>query len=412
MGMPKKLLVGMDFGHIRSQEVVMKMKQGTILLDVKSNTQNLGLKAWRWVFLYLSLFLAVGCSDIEFRKRPAQKIDQRVNAKMVDILFVVDNSGSMYVEQTKMAQAFPDLVNGLKINNLNYRIGITTTDVISRNNPRKALAGLAPGALQHGRLIKFQDGNIFLDKYSKDIESQFRKTIQRKETLDCEKKNFKESLCPSGDERGIYAATLAVKRNEKRFFRPGSHISVVFLTDEDERGTGFNNTRYRPQTGDYPSTLVKSIYNDLGPSHTMSFHSVVVLNSVCKQSQLYQVGNEFIYAHIGTFYKQLTYPDNTSWLLGGKLKDLASGKMLQGTQGSICAPNYTRQVGSILGMLVQHLSHHTPRVDLNCRPDKGSFRFKSCPAGVTCHLSHNKRFVTFTPPLSPDQEVEMEYMCP
>ena len=53
----------------------------------------------------------------------------------VDLLFVIDNSGSMAEEQARLAAAFPALIGILEApdNALNYRIGFTTTDA---GNPR------------------------------------------------------------------------------------------------------------------------------------------------------------------------------------------------------------------------------------------------------------------------------------
>ena len=51
-----------------------------------------------------------------------------VGPAAVDILFVVDNSGSMGEEQELLGQAVPALVNALDTTGLDYRIGITTTD--------------------------------------------------------------------------------------------------------------------------------------------------------------------------------------------------------------------------------------------------------------------------------------------
>ena len=53
----------------------------------------------------------------------------------VDLLFVVDNSGSMAEEQQLLAQAFPALIDALEAPRMraNYRIGFTTTDA---GNPR------------------------------------------------------------------------------------------------------------------------------------------------------------------------------------------------------------------------------------------------------------------------------------
>jgi hypothetical protein len=385
------------------------MKQGKVNRIVKV---KIGL-----IVYSLSILIGlVGCADTEFSQKPPKLVVQDMSAGKVDLLFVVDNSGSMYVEQVKMADSFPKLLNDMELNGLDFRIAITTTDVISSGNPKKALGGLAAGSLQDGKLIKFPNGKLFLDNNSSNIESQFRATVQRKETLDCEGAKFEVSKCPSSDERGIYAANLAVRRNEGGFFRAGSHVAFVFLTDENERGNALNNPANRPelqpQIGDYPETLITSVYKNLGPSHTMSSHSILVADDNCRASQLYQIGNENILARIGTFYMSLSNPNNTSRLnTSVNLGSYAPGKLLYGTVGSICASNYTAQVGSILNILLQDANKYVSKADLDCIPEENTFKVESCPSGTSCSLSADKKSVNFYPSLAPNQTARVSYYC-
>lgn len=396
---------------IKSSKVFLYLIKSFGIESLLVRLSRLGLMTWLGLGL---LTLLSACSDPEFSQKQPRPVSQEVNAGKVDILFVVDNSGSMFVEQVKMANAFPYFLSGLELNNLDYRIAITTTDVISNNNPEKSLGGLSAGSLQNGRLIKFPDGKLFLDSSSANIENQFRATIQRQETLDCETFNFESAKCPSGDERGIYAATLAVKRNEGNFFRTGSHIATVFLSDEDERGQGFYGPSFlAPTAGDYPTTLVRSVFEDLGASHSMSSHAIVVTNNTCKNSQLYQVNNENILAYIGYFYMHLANPNNESWLNPGlTLGDFSSQKLVPGTIGNICNSNYTQELGSIRNTLVQVSSLYTSKKDLDCRPEPNTFQFDYCPAGVNCSLSSDQKSVNFYPSLRPDQTAKFSYKCP
>jgi hypothetical protein len=64
----------------------------------------------------------------------------------VDILFVDDNSGSMFVEQEKMAAAFPNFFQ--QISNLFYRIAIITTDVSASPNNTTLRAANGNGTFQ------------------------------------------------------------------------------------------------------------------------------------------------------------------------------------------------------------------------------------------------------------------------
>lgn len=370
--------------------------------------------------LIIILINLVGCAENEFSQKPPLQITQEVYAGKVDILFVVDNSGSMYTEQVKMASSFPNLLGGMKANQLDYRIGIITTDVVSRSgkvNPEKELAGLAKGALQDGRLIKFPDGNSFLDSSSANIQSQFTRTIKRQETLDCERANYRPEYCPSDDERGIYAAKLAVKRNENKFFRSGSHIAFVFLSDEDVRGQALANPQDRPElqpekNHDYPEALISAVYSDLGKSHTMSSHAVIVADSACESSQMRQDNNPYILAHIGYFYRSLTGPWRNSRLDPSRLLgSYAPSKVLNGTLGSICADNYTSQLGNMVSVMAQDTKRNISKQDLDCTPEKDTFKADYCPNGTTCRLSSEEDSVVFSPALRPDQTAKVSYLC-
>lgn len=378
-----------------------------------------GMKGTQLIFtlvvLVASSFL-IGCSDTEFSQKPPSLVVQDVAASKVDILFVVDNSGSMYVEQVKMANAFPSLQQGMRLQGLDFRIAIITTDVVSANNPMKELGGLPAGALQNGEFIQFPDGKFFLDNQSANIQSQFKQTIQRKETLSCKDDIFIKAKCPSDDERGIYAANLALKKNKDGFFRPGSHIAFVFLTDEDERGNALNNPAHLPELqpvfGDYPESLIQTVMNDLGPSHTMSSHSVIVADQQCQSQQVYQLNNPYILARIGTFYRSLSDPTRLSRLNPSvNLNSYAPGKLLYGTVGSICATNYTNQLGSMLNVLVQDASKFVAKAELDCTPEEDTFKIESCPVGTRCTLSDDNKSVVFQPALSPNQSARVSYLC-
>ncbi len=79
--------------------------------------------------------LVAGClehplKEVEYSKVQVPKIPIVIrDNRDVDILFVIDNSGSMAEEQARLARNFPTFIGKLAEMNADYRIGITTTDV-------------------------------------------------------------------------------------------------------------------------------------------------------------------------------------------------------------------------------------------------------------------------------------------
>lgn len=84
----------------------------------------------------IALTTLAGCNNhplkpVELKKgQEEEKQLQLTVNKDVDILFVIDNSGSMGEEQANLAANFDDFINVLEDKDVeaNYRIGITTTD--------------------------------------------------------------------------------------------------------------------------------------------------------------------------------------------------------------------------------------------------------------------------------------------
>jgi hypothetical protein len=283
-----------------------------------------------------------------------------VGKQPVDVLIVNDNSGSMSTEQKKMGNAFGTFLSSLGA--VDYRIAMVTTDISTAHSQTPLGVQNYPGpyngngALQDGNLIDFGGGVKYLTDSTPNKESLFTNTISRAETLHCEQSNYKE--CPSNDERGIFAAYLAIERNE--FLRPASHLAIIFLADEDERG--MSDTRsaqdqndralismYPLEEKDKPENLI-SRFRKLYPGKTLSAHSIIVKpgDAACKQAQSSQ----------GTFVR------GTEGYSYARMTQMAGGKL-----GSICENFYDYQLEDI-GKDIQSKSLTLPFV---CRPLKDEY---------------------------------------
>lgn len=356
----------------------------------------------------LSLSLLSACSDTEFSKKSLASESYTVYVGQVDVLFVVDNSGSMSEEQRRMADSFPNFVEGLELSGLDYRIGIVTTDIVSQSNPE-----VNNGVLQNGNLIAFPDKSYFLTPRSgsrQAIADMFRQTIQRNETAVCENSGFSPSLCPSDDERGIYAAYLTVNANKRDFFRKNGHVAFVFLSDEDVRGTGLNNHPFRlPEALDYPENLIQVVKTRLGNNTELSAHAIVTDSQSCRQQQLGQGGNVNIRGEIGQFYINMANPSSLSLInnSGGTLSSFSSGQLGQGVVGSICANDYVSELGSIRSLLSQTKSSERLRCKI-LEADAVDVRIDS---QFSWTVNEDLTEVVFTPALPPGTSFEIEYEC-
>ncbi|MBI4822557.1 MAG: choice-of-anchor D domain-containing protein [Deltaproteobacteria bacterium] len=149
--------------------------------------------------------------------------------RKADILFVIDDSCSMYGEQDNLARNFSSFISTAAIRNIDFQIGITTTD---------ATGGFGPPPRRGGELV----GPI-LKPSTPDLEREFRAQAA-------------VGISGSPNEQGLETMLLAFQLAEAGFgrnlglFRPDAARVVVIVSDEDDQSAAdpvvyFNELRRR-----------------------------------------------------------------------------------------------------------------------------------------------------------------------
>lgn len=404
----------------------------------------LSLRNSKFLFGFLIAYYWVACAPKTFSKDPSVNACQNssevcialngrdyfdktknINGDMVDILFVNDNSGSMSFEQRHMAEKFSSFLTQLDSRSLDYRIGIITTDVSTSaartlypdnsnfwtlNNEARAIN--QNGALQDGNLITFEDGSSYITSDMPNREALFKKAIQRAETGQCETFLRKDPSsqpseqglidnCPAMDERGIFAANLFFDKNPSSFIRPNAHLSVVFLSDEDERGSyelyqgnpGFALSPY-----DQPDTLLSKI-NSKYSGKSASFHAIIVKNEACKEIQSGQMGPS------GS--EGITF-NPVSGSIGYKYGE--ARRLTNGILGNICAEDKDNAYGAQLINISANISDRIDDENLVCEnPEDLTVTFDPPLDTITWTITGS--LLHFNQKLPPGK-VRYQYSCP
>ena len=271
----------------------------------------------------------------------------------VDILFVVDNSGSMDTERSNLAQRIDGFLD--KIIGLDWQIGIISTDFNSKKNYHDGdfvdLIGLP--------------GQYIITPSTPGGQQIFGDTVQ----------GFPEG---GGNEQGIRASYRAIERSldpenraedepNRQFFRNGADLAIVVLSDEDENSNG-TNIKYTPQD------FVDYVNVAWGVPKNLTFHSIIVKPGdwFCKNAEPYH--------KYGYVYKEL------SELTG-------AGQVGGSIIGSVCEQNYTNQLADI----GQSVKDQQKSAILECAPVDTDL-----DGQVDVHVRHkppgSQDFVDFTEP--------------
>ncbi len=164
--------------------------------------------------LILLIAILVSCTDNSFllnQENGGLIYNPLFNSK-VDVLMIVDNSGSMEQHQNYLASSTQDFAKRLVDLGFDFHLGVTSTDT-SANGHKGKLIGSTP----------------FLVTSSGDLETKLRSRILI-------------GASGSNVEEGLKAAKLAssepnISETNAGFFRPDAFLALIVLSNEDDAGT-------------------------------------------------------------------------------------------------------------------------------------------------------------------------------
>lgn len=169
------------------------------------------------VIMPLALLLALlqtACGQQTFAvEQGSSNFGQQVTYNTeVDVLWVVDTSGSMAKRQAEVAKQIPFFIEGLNATGLDYQIGVTTMDM--------------SGSGSKGRLIAQAGTPLILTKSTSNLVNILAGRVMAGES---------GSPVERGREAMLAALNLAKLNGANAgFLRQNSLLNVIFVTDEED----------------------------------------------------------------------------------------------------------------------------------------------------------------------------------
>lgn len=303
--------------------------------------------------------------------------------KQVDFLIVLDDSNSMLPELQKLATKMSAFMTSIESSDINWQMCLTVTRPLSGDWGKPiAWKSYAP---------KNGVPNYLLKKGATNLDAIFNSTIAQVEI----------GGTSSGDERAIKAAyenfTLGNPDSGSSHgcYRPGSALSVIAISDEDERSVGGDSTKvksndsasaYQPlETEDIPANLISHSQNIFGKDLRFTFNSIIVKpgDSVCEAEQ----------------------DTNTSPSHAGYVYTLMS-QLTEGGVASVCEDDYSASLNTFKDKIVNSLNQLT----LRCLPDVSTLSVKVNGKKVS-NYKVDKNVLKFSHSLVEGTKIDLKFDC-
>lgn len=191
--------------------------------------------------------------------------------RKLDVLFVVDNSGSMRTSQTNLANNFPSFINYFKTKGYDFRIAVTTTDAYYGDQFVSSGCSLC-----NVGQTEFRGNPKFVDNNTPNLEATFGANIQ-------------VGTAGSGDERAFssFKAALGSSLNTN-FHRRDAFLSVIIVSDEEDFS---HNDINMNESYTQPTLHPVSMYKDFLQTFTsgqattdFSVSTISVIDEACRAS--------------------------------------------------------------------------------------------------------------------------------
>ena len=185
--------------------------------------------------------------------------------KQLDMLLVIDDSGSMNDLSSKLAARLNGFVHKLKNSGIDWQMCITTTsakDYLKKKG-------------DNGRPIQWQGGNSghILRKDSGNLNQIFIDTIDYL------------YLTSTHLAQGIKAMNLSIQKdNIYNCYRDKAALSVILISDANQQTT----------EGDTPQSFIQTVKDNFSPGKRLTVNSIVVKDELCRKQGYTSIGDDYI----------------------------------------------------------------------------------------------------------------------
>lgn len=146
------------------------------------------------------------CKREKFKQASSQ-------TKKLDIVWIIDNSGSMSDEQSDLGTNFSAFINEFITKDVDFKMAITTTDASSADKKGKMVLGSD---------IKLTSAKAKADEVQ--FKADFRNLV-------------KVGTSGSGYEKGLEASEGFMQKYSSTFVRSDAYLAVVVLSDEEDQSS-------------------------------------------------------------------------------------------------------------------------------------------------------------------------------
>ncbi len=264
-----------------------------------------------------------------------------VSSNKIDVLWVVDNSGSMSPAQTNLVNNFRSFITKFQAKGFDFQIAVTTSDAYvaaAQFNNTPAYA-------------KFRDGVGNAHTGFPII------TPATPNLLNVFVSNATQGTSGSGDERAFSSFKTALNSSlNSGFIRPNSFLSVIIVSDEDD----FSDPNRREGSWTFNGGIPDHSYTSPGLETVSSYVSYLdTLTGSTPNSRHFNVSAITIADNAClTSYRQ----QSPGAIMGTRYMDLVS--QTAGVVGSLCDASYANS----LDFISQRISELSTQFRLNRLP--------------------------------------------
>lgn len=220
----------------------------------------------------------------------AQNFVQSTTDTKMDILWVIDNSGSMRPSQDEIAANFNSFIQDFAVKNFDYQLSVITSDAYrAYPNFNNGNYVWSKAAFKDGTNQTSHSGVFIINPMTTNIVSTFMT-------------NIIQGINGNGDERPFQSFKAALDTNNpgsynRAFLRPNSFLAVILVTDEDDfshEGNTYLEDQYSNpslHTVDSYNSLLSTLTNSSGATKRYSVSTMAIQNQSCLNNILNQPGN-------------------------------------------------------------------------------------------------------------------------